>query len=161
MAKRLLFQSRPGLVQVVDLGDRGITAALTVTGRGNLAQQEGVIITGVGVSQQVNTQFMSSLQKVLYIYSFGDRPGRVTLDGLAFDRTCDTETVRGVGAKSLLEYYDNNRAIAEDRLMKVQIGQYTIQGYLNEMNLSTSSPEFHMMGFSLTLVTVPKKVGLE
>lgn len=176
VANRLLFQSRPGLVQVIALGEEGLPAAITVTGDGNLAQQEGVIITGIGVSQQVNTQFMSSLQKILYIYSFGDRPGRVTINGLTFDRTCQTEgrrsvgpsnlrtrqteRRRSVGPSNLLQYYDRNRAIAENRLMKVQIGQHTIQGYMNEMNLNTSSPEFHMMSFSLTLITVPKQIGL-
>lgn len=169
-----MFQSQPGMVKILDLGEGGTPGVLSVTGKGSLAKQEGVVITGVGVNQQVNAQFMASLQKVIYVYSFGDKMGQVTVNGLAFfglckfkkDLTSADEEKRKtaksgyLGATSLLQYYDSNRAVEEDRLMKVIIGDYAIQGYMISMNLNTASTEFKTMAFTLNIVTVPKQVGL-
>lgn len=156
-----IFQSKPGMVQVVDLGDGGGPGVLSISGAGNLASQQGVVITGIGVDQRVNIQFVSSLQKVIYVYSFGDKMGQITVSGLAFHKICPGNGQQGyLGAQSLLEYYDKNRAISEDRLMKVSIGGYAIQGYMVSANLQTSSAEFKTMAFTLNIISVPKQIGV-
>lgn len=159
MAK--LFQSKPGMVQVIDLGEGGAPGVLSVSGpAGRLSKQEGVVITGIGVNQDVNAQFMASLQKVIYVYSFGDRMGAVQVNGLCFDRLCEGGDQLGyLGAWNLMNYYDDSRAVEEDRLMKIVIGFYSLQGYLIAMNLNTASSEFKTMSFNLRIVTVPKQVG--
>jgi hypothetical protein len=154
-----IFTAQPGQVHVVDLGG-GAPGVLSVTGEGGrLSRQEGVIITSIGVGQQVNAQFTPSLEKVIYVYSFGDRMGQITVNGVAFDKTCRDK--RGyLGARSIFSYYDKSRAVEEDRIMKVSIGGKTFQGYLTSMDLRTSSPELKLMGFTLSIVTIPKQVGL-
>lgn len=157
-----LFQTRPGVVRVVDLGISAAPGMLVVSGdSGKLSQQTGVIITSIGVDQHVNAQFVASLQKVIYVYSFGDRMGAVRVNGMLFDTLCDHVTgLRSQGARNLLEYYDSNRAVDEKRLMKVLIGGYSLQGFLVASQISTASTEFKTMNFSLEIVTVPKQVGL-
>lgn len=159
MAK--LFQSQPGTVQVVDLGEGGAPGVLSISGTGGrLSKQDGVVITKIGIDQDVNIQFVPSLQKIIYVYSFGDRMGRCTVSGLAFDKTCDRRNASYAGTNSLLGYYDKNRAVSEDRLMKISIGSYSFQAYLIAMRLTTATPEFKTMSFSLNMTTVPKQVGI-
>lgn len=156
MAK--LFQSQPGTVQVVDLGEGGAPGVLSISGKdGRLSKQDGVVITNIGIDQDVNIQFVPSLQKVIYVYSFGDRMGRCTVNGLAFDKTCDRKNIGYVGTNSLLDYYDKNRAISEDRVMKISIGSYSFQSYLISMRLATAAPEFKTMSFSLNMTMVSKQ----
>lgn len=158
MAK--LFQSQPGLVQVVDLAEGGAPGVLSISGAdGRLSKQDGVVITKIGIDQDVNVQFVPSLQKIIYVYSFGDRMGRCTVTGLAFDRICTKKNFGQIGTNSLLKYYDKNRAVSEDRLMKISIGEAGFQAYLTSMRLATATPEFKTMSFSLEMTTVLRQMG--
>ena len=160
-----LFQSKSGQtntgrVQIVDLGVGSAPGILSVSGRGGkVSRQSGVIITSIGVDQSVNAQFMASLQKVIYVYSFGDRMGAIRVNGICFDRICGANT-HNQGTRNILDYYDDNRAIDESRIMKILIGKYSMQGYLVSLNLNTSSAEFKTTGFALKIITIPKQVGL-
>lgn len=157
-----LFQSKPGMVKVVDLGDSAAIGVLSISGEGGkLEQQDGVVITQIGINQEVNAQFMPSLQKVIYVYSFGDRMGQIQVNGIAFDKLCNKASRGYVGTNSLFKYYDKNRAIDENRLMKISIGKVAFQGYLISSSLNTASPEFRTMSFSLRIVTVPSQVGFK
>lgn len=153
-----LIQSQPGMVQVVDLNSGGAPGVLSIEGNGKLESLTGVVITSIGVNQQVNIQFAPSLQKIIYAYSFGDRMGAVEVSGIAFNKVCQGGNSAGyVGASNLFKYYDKNRAVNEGRLMKVSIGKLALQGFLTSSRLSTASPEFKTMGFTLEIVSVPKQ----
>lgn len=159
----MIIQSRPGMVRLLESKKGGMApGVLSIKGQpdkyeGKLESQEGVIVTSVGVKQDVNIQFSPSLKKVVYVYSFGDRPGNCTVQGLAFHRTCEKKNSKGwAGTKSLMDYYDRNRAVTEDRLMKLTIGDWSVQGYLIRVNMSIEEPMFKTMGFTLTMIVIPK-----
>lgn len=155
-----IFKTQPGLVQAIDLGG-GAPGVLSIKGPGGeLTRKEEVIVTSIGVGQQVNIQFAPSLQKVIYVYSFGDRIGQVAINGVAFDKTCNKRSGY-VGAKTILDYYEDSRAIDEGRIIKISLGGRTFQGYLTAMDLRTSSPELKLMGFTLTVIIVPEQAGLK
>ena len=85
----LLFDNSPGLVRVMQLASGSAPGLISVRGKsGTLTGQNSVIVQSIGVSQEVQAQFMVSLQKLVYIYCFGDRPGQITVTGLAFDSFC-------------------------------------------------------------------------
>ena len=165
MAKgQVIFQSnRAGMVQTLNLGGDTLPGIISVTGGSSdyLSKQQGVIITSIGVSQEVNAQFVASLQKVIYVYSFGDKMGKITVNGLSFYQVCENKGTKAVGAVSLLEYYDRHRAIDESRLMTISIGSYSLQGYLTSMNLVTSQPEFRIMAFTLNIISIPRQIGVK
>lgn len=150
----LIFANKVGTVSAVDMP--GLPALLTVKGPGgNLTGQSTVVVTSIGVSQNVNIQFMPSLQSVLYIYSFGDRQGEIKVSGVAFDRNCDSEE-SNAGVNFALSYYDDNRAVTEGKIMTVIIGNKTLQGFLTGMNIQTADTVYRTHSFSYTIATVPE-----
>lgn len=188
----LLFDNSPGLVRVMQLASGSAPGLISVRGKsGQLTGQNSVIIQSIGVSQEVQAQFMVSLQKLVYIYCFGDRPGQITVTGLAFDSFClgnagssdpftppppfnfsamgplgSATNVGGsggsaamAGVDTIMSYYTINRAVAEDNVIKVLLGKTSFQGYLVSMNLQTANTEQKMFQFTLTIWTVPNKIG--
>lgn len=186
----LLFDNSPGLVRVMQLASGSAPGLISVRGKsGNLTGQNSVIIQSIGVSQEVQAQFMVSLQKLVYIYCFGDRPGQITVTGLAFDSFClgnagsndpftppppfnfsatglsgSASNAGGgsaamAGVDTIMSYYTINRAVAEDNIIKVLLGKTSFQGYLISMNMQTANTEQKMFQFTLTIWTVPNKVG--
>ena len=163
----LLFDTKPGLVRIAQLTSGSAPALISViptrSGHGgDLATYNSVIIQSIGLSQEVHAQFMSSLQKVVYIYCFGDKPGQIIVSGLAFNDYCigpNENPAQMVGPNTLMGYYDSNRAVEEENIIKVLIGRESFQGYLISMNMQTANIEQRTFQFSLTIWTVPKQVG--
>lgn len=154
-----VIKSQPGIVQVYKPKGSALPGVLSVTGPGGtFDSMRAVIITGMGVDQAVNVQFMPSLEKLIYVYSFGDRMGAITLHGLAFDRLCRKSSHAYQGMRELLEYYDESRAITEDRIIKVLIGgKYRFQGFLVSMATNTQSAEMRLNSFTMKIATLPRQ----
>lgn len=147
-----LFKSQPGVVYAVEL-DGAATGTVRVVG---LEGTDVVLITSIGYSQGVNVQFMQSLEKVVYLYSFGDRMGTVKVSGLLLDRYCDTQG-SSQGYAVLAKYYAEKRAISEDRIVQVYIGNDNeIRGFLTDINIQTHNPELRTMAYTLTIATLPE-----
>jgi hypothetical protein len=162
----VLFSGNAGLVKIVNLGNSVNVGSLKISSSGtNLVGRAGVLVTGISEDQQVSAQLVTSLEKDVYIYSFGDQVGDVTISGLLLDRLCvqssspvssrGETTKRWTGVESLAKFYQKGRAIAENRKVTIILGPRTIQGYLMRMGHSTANPELKTQSFLLNIKTIP------
>lgn len=112
----------------------------------------GVIITAVNYTQQTNTQFQQSLDNVIYVYSFGDQMGNVSIGGLAFPRQCDN-TVNGI--TELIEFYRDNRVSRNVERVRVTFANEVIEGFLVSLAITTADVSSGVHSFQMLLRTVP------
>jgi hypothetical protein len=157
-----LLQSRPGAIHLLT-ARTGLTVGTLLTwpdgGPGGKESGERVaspiVINNVGYSQGLNIQFMSTLKKFVYVYSFGDRMGELRVGGIAFDNNCDGGE-SGWGTRSVLEYYRDNRAIKDNQKVSIVVAGETVTGFLTNMEMSLADAEFKTMAFNLVIKTLPK-----
>ena len=119
------------------------------------------LITGVTYSQRTNTQFQQSLDNVIYVYSFGDQMGDLTLTGLAFARACDG---RDNGVSNVQKFYREHRVSQRVSNLEVVFANEVIRGYLVGLSMNTVDPSSGLHQFNLLLKTIPaafnKRSGL-
>lgn len=154
-----LFVARPGSVRVLTLGAESAPGSLINfddDGPGGGNEPKPVIITGIGYNQSVNIQFMPTLRKMVYVYAFGDKMGAMQVQGLAFNNACEAQD-NAWGAQELLTYYQEKRAVQDGRTIGINIGTYTVRGFLIGLSLSMASMELKTMAFTLELATLPRK----
>ena len=118
-------------------------------------QPMAAIVTSIGLSQDVNIQFMPTLQDVVYIYSFGDRMGEAVVQGIGFSKTCDNPA-RDQGAKEVMDFYDEHRAVEEGKVVTVNIGGRSLTGFLISMRLATADTALKTTSFTMRIAVLPK-----
>lgn len=120
----------------------------------------GAIITQLNWRLQTNTQFQQSLENIIYVYSFGDRMGDLSISGLVFPRVCDSGAN---GIENLIKFYKERRVSEKVDLVQITFSNEVIKGYLIGMNLTTQDPSSGIHTWSLLLKTIPasfkSKVG--
>src|SRR5271165_5385492 len=85
------------------------------------------IITRFTFSQAVNAQFLHTLGNAIYIYTFGDRIGQVTISGLSFANDCNgngISTSGAHGAVNMIQWYQTNRLSNRGSPVRILIGNY-------------------------------------
>jgi hypothetical protein len=159
----LIFSSqRPGNVYVSTLTDCGpslpgiikIENGWKANANGSL--QSSVIITRIDVGQHVNIQFMPTLADMVYAYAFGDRMGEVTVQGIAFNRICNKGGASQSGIDEIMDFYENKRAIQDNRTVTITVGRRALRGFLTDMRLSTANTELKTTSFILKFATLPR-----
>ena len=156
-----LFQSRaPGTVTVTEFKYPTTPAVLSVKSQGkefnSIVSNTSAILTQIDLAQHVNVQFMPTLADLVYVYSFGDRMGDITLQGIAFAGSC--EKIQKNGAEAIMDFYDQHRAVHENRIVTVTVGRAaTLRGYLTDMRVSQSNSEMRTSTFSLQLAAMPRR----
>ena len=113
---------------------------------------KGALITKLNYGQRTNSQFQQSLDNTIYVYSFGDMMGDLTLAGLAFPRSCEGNDN---GVNRILSYYEENRVSKNVSTLQVTFASHVIKGYLVGINLSTLDPSSGLHNFTLLLKTIP------
>jgi len=150
-----IFSATPGTVQILKSSSASPGAVSFKLKDGPVTSAPSpVIITSFGYSQNVNIQFIPTLKKVTYVYAFGDRMGSIKVSGIAFDKLCNSKS--GVGVKAIIDYYNNNRAVNENRTVTVIVGGQTITGFLIGASLMTQQIETKLTGFSLDIAALPQ-----
>ena len=117
-------------------------------------ERSAVILTRITVSHQVNAQFLHTVGNRVYIYSFGDRIGQITLSGLAFAQTCE----RGPSVHSgtnVFSWYIANKASTKVTPLFVTIYNATFQAFLLGLNMEVVDPATKLVQWNLTLATMP------
>ncbi len=112
----------------------------------------GALVTQLNYGQRTNTQFQQSLDNTIYVYSFGDLMGDLTLSGLVFPRSCDGS---GNGIDQMQKYYSKNRVSKKVETMQVTFASHVIKGYLVGLNMATVDVSSGMHNFNLLLKTIP------
>ncbi len=167
-----LFQSQPGQVVVVDIPDVNVAglANLVVQTSGGystpLVRSNGLIITGLANAQQDNSQYRHSLDRKIYVYSFGSDIGDIQMHGYAFWQSCGNGVENAPsGIDSLIEFYNNYRVgnmtnstsstTGNQFSVQVQMSQQNITGFLYGMQMEVSNAETLLTSFVLHIKTMP------
>lgn len=113
------------------------------------------VITQLTVASQANLQFLHTLGGNIFIYSFGDRIGQMTINGLCFDTACE-EPSNLIGIERVVKFYNQNRAANRQTPMKITIGSSTtLTGYLAGIRFSIADPKTRVWEYSLQFATIP------
>ena len=126
------------------------------------------IITNMTVSASGNFQFLHTLGGNVFVYVFGDRIGKVTISGIAFEGTCGGffgSVFRGskVGVERVLDYYWRERIAGRKTPIKVTIGAGTILvGYVTSITARVEDEASRRFSFNIELATIlnrPRATG--
>jgi hypothetical protein len=156
----LFTADAPGRVYRIPLKDGSqATIIKFMDTKSAFPEHDTVLVTAIGFSQAVNVQFTPALNKLVYLYSFGDRMGDAVISGFLFDKECpgvngESSSNRLVGLKKISEFYAANRAINNTKI-SVNIGSVTIRGFLIDFRADTSEPQLNSMRFTMTLAILP------
>lgn len=150
-----IFASSPGQVGVYK-AEESISMTLLVEG---MADRNGsfdlirCVIQSVGLNEQVNAQLSPTLDKIMQIYTFGDRPASVEISGVHINNPCDDGDG---GFVRLHKFFRTNRLSNRKTPIGITIGgKVTIRGFLMGLNLQTGDPQNGIGPFSLQLIYAP------
>jgi len=161
-----------GMVVALSLG-RGIPASMRIKDvKGKQWDISTLTITNFSLDQQSNTQFLPTLRRALYIYSFGDKIGNLVLSGVAFHksyRTTPFATIFGcargrlpfIGLRDLDKFYRKNNISKSIKPLFVSFGSLTIRGFLTGYRAQSLDPELNLVRFSMSIAIPPNTGGDE
>ena len=151
-----IFTSVPGRVAVLD----GAAAQLmTISIDGNIPKNTRAIITAFRTSMAGKQQFLHTLNQDIWVYSFGEAIGNLTISGVCFASGC---TPGGLGEASgieeILEFYRLNKFSTTGDSVILQIGTGSagrFKGFLTSCQVGVDAPEHQLGSFALGFQTVP------
>lgn len=113
-------------------------------------------ITGFALEQNGNYQFLHTVNDFIYVYSFGDRIGELTVSGIGFAKPCDSANSGKLCG--VLDFYNENK-IANVGDLSVQLGDCTppFFAFLTGMRMELQDPKLLVAQWSLRFSLVPKK----
>jgi|TARA_R110000824_G_scaffold82768_4_gene207414 hypothetical protein len=112
------------------------------------------------MDDSVNVQFTHTMGDDIYMNVFGNRMGRMNVNGLAFNSEAST----GGGCDSgphgvidIIKWYKENRASSRTSPIEVTIsGTESIEGFLVAASYSAQDTETWMIKYQMVIMTVPK-----
>jgi hypothetical protein len=120
------------------------------------------IITGFQVTSQSGVQFLHTLRDFIYVYSFGERIGSLTISGISFAYQCETGNVAYHGIDYVSAYYLRSRASSYPRPVIAVLGGATpFAGFLTGMRLGITDTERIVGEFSYEFKVVPSLSTLD
>lgn len=155
-----IFQSCPGRVTKLDQPASNCeVSVVSVTDRNGNREltydRDSIILTRVSLSQNVNVQFLHTLGNLVYVYSFGDRMGRIDLTGMAFTSVCNQKN-KSHTAKNVLDWYKTNKASMRGDAIRVSIFDYAFQAFLIALSAEVVDDKTQLVQWNLTLSTLPE-----
>jgi hypothetical protein len=161
-----IFPTRPG--QVVAVKDTSLPAqtqpAIQMRADGDLFSFEATtsIITRLTIAQQTNFQFLHTLGQQIFIYSFGDRIGQMTVSGISFFRRCDEGAQSQIGIEKVLNFYARNKLSRRQDPVSVTLGRdITIQGFIQGSRADVIDPKQNLFSFSFQIAVIPEEIPEE
>lgn len=154
-----IFSTDPGTVVLAEVSD-GTPMNLYVDNWGGYNSFRS-IITGFRVQLRGGAQFMHTLNEFIYVYTFGERMGQVSLSGLSFYQDCQDfdEALQGVpdhGLEEVIGYYGFNRV--NERVLPVTIVLGTTTSFdcfLTDMSADLVDTERVLGNWTLNLAAIP------
>jgi hypothetical protein len=161
-----IFTATSGTVMVIDAtptGSKGVPNqpfSIEVDGIKWGVDQIGGIITTASISGDSNVQFMYTLRDAIYLTTFGDKMGSLSLSGYLF-LTSPMVCGRNSGALPLQTFYDKffeSYVIKRHDPLKILIGTtLTVKAFLLSFQMQITDPQFMLGQFSMQLAIVPPK----
>ncbi len=169
-----ILVSRPGTLAAVNQVGIPGQVKFNIIGTGPVPQplfSTAAIITNISGSLQTNTKFTHALDNSVYSYSFGDRMGRVSVSGIAFENDClqarggvqNPLTGGGLvtGLDQILLFYRLNRVSLFNRPVVVFVGTVSIlKGFLIGITFGTQSVETKTTAWTLQVAALPQLLGV-
>jgi len=150
-----IFSTARGSVVAVD--GPGVTVRVALEGWQGYNGFKAVI-TGVNLETENGTQFLHTLRDFIYVYTFGERVGQMTIQGVTFAVACgdDAGEASYHGLEYAYAYYLRARASELTRPVTVTLGgDTTFFAFVVGMRADLDDTESTMGRFSLVLKTVP------
>lgn len=164
-----ILTSRPGVLAAVNqVGIPGIVK-FNIIGTAPAPApffSSAAIIQRITGNLQTNTRFTHALDNSVYVYSFGDRIGQVTVSGVALESDCtqananlESPLTQGgllTGLDQVVLFYKLNRVSLFNRPVIVIVGTVTVlRGYLIGLNFGTQSTESKMTAWTMQVAALP------
>ena len=143
---QVIFPSGPG--RVVAIQSPGVPIIIRPQGWSSDVFRS--IITSIGIRDECNFQISRSLQKILYIYTFGDKEADVRIGGLTFATAC----VNGLtGVEGINTYYSRYKLSNYGRPLLLAIGSTIVRRvFLVGCDNSMADPASGVGQFSLNFI---------
>lgn len=147
-----IFTESVGKVVAID-GDTSM-ASITPPLDGLSFESQGAIITRLAISEECSQQFMHTLGKFIYVYTFGDRMGMAQISGLAFSEQCQGSG----GIDRVRDYYKENRLSTKSEPLMITIGSgTTVEAFLVKFTADTADPASKVFQFDLQFALIPEE----
>jgi hypothetical protein len=131
------------LIDVPDFTDTAVTSKASVT--------------GFTMQEAVNAQFTHTMGDDIYMNVFGNRMGKLQIDGIAFNsKDCD---VNQHGIVRIINYYKRNRVSSNPTFITVTIGGaggITVKGAIVAATFRAADTLQWMVNYSISIATVPR-----
>lgn len=144
--------------RVVKLADAAAACRIQLIGRIDPEisyEAQSAIVTRLTLSQQVNLQFLHTVGAGVYIYTFGDRIGQLSLSGLAFSCGCEGDAP---GAERMYSWFKDNRASVRKQPVRVTVGKTPIEGFVVGFNADVVDPGTGLVQWNVAMATLPEDV---
>lgn len=114
-------------------------------------------VTGIAIEQSGNYQFLHTVNNFIYVYSFGDRIGDMTISGLGFANPCGL-AAEDIKLCKIFEFYDQNKLSAGKKLsVTVSDCSVSFNAFLTGMRTEMVDTQNLVGQWSLRLHVVPNK----
>jgi len=140
----------PGNVAIIAENGKTVPGAVQLNGLTG-GGTHPILVSRVGLAMSTNVQFALSLRRVVYVYSLGDRMGKISLSGSAFERVCGSDVG---GFKKFLTYYNDNRASKRSTPISISVAGEDFQAYIIAANIAGTSEVPGMFDFSLEMASL-------
>ena len=148
----MIFGTAPGTAsQVYTLPGLSVPAVINVPGFPTSA----VAITSVGFSQQASVQFMHTLRRLVYIYSFGERMGNVEINGVAFYNMCTSPGGKNNGVVGIMQFYTNNSVSNRAFPLSITMASAGLSGFVQSIRSTFSDTQHGLLGFTISMASLP------
>lgn len=113
------------------------------------------IITRIGVGRGSNFNVQPSLDRLMYLYVYGDRVGQVLVSGLCFDGQCGDEG-QNSGLAAVHDFYRKNRlALRSDPLILTIGYKASFTCFLSDLETDSGDADHLISQFNMKLVLIP------
>ena len=148
----LLFTTNFGRLVAVP-GD-GVPMSFKLEGwAGNQVMQ--AVLGGVGLKSECDAQFLHTLRRFVYVYTFGERMGEIAISGVAATAPpCVSDGDSRTGFERVYRYYDQFRLSARGAPVDVAIGtaiklrMFVVSTQLGFSDLQSGLSQFTIVGRS-------------
>lgn len=153
----LLFSRAPGKMVAIETAFEPVVFRWKEDGDTWDSREMLAIITRIGLTAGTQEQLSATIGGQLYLYVFGDKPGVLNMEGVAFDAPCESAGgPQRSGFDHLLNYYERKKLSSRMDPIRIVLGSQVITAYLNALSIVSEETELHTWRFSLSFLVIPK-----
>ena len=156
----LIFNPQAGRVRSIVTNDSSVPAMLTFPGLDYTSYS--VILTAMMLTTNPKFQATEVLGGDVHLVSFGESIGPVSVSGMLFEQTCESQAPDGNGVGRLLAWWTQQNVTRRTTPISLTIGTSTVvRAFLGSMGLSITEPQDRIWRFQLALMRIPERRELD